>query len=107
LGVDALGRPTETIELSTEFGYPLEIRRLIEHLSDACERGTAECQHEALFRLAAALLGRAHELEPVQIARLFEMDLEDLPGFVDVVSSVVTGDYLESYQSPRKRDADD
>jgi hypothetical protein len=105
-GVDALGRLTETIHLVTEFGYPLEIRRLIEDLRDACEQGTPDGQHEKLFRLAASLIRRAHDLELAEIAGLLEIDCVDLPVFVETILSVVTGDCLASNDSSRKREAD-
>jgi hypothetical protein len=105
-GVDLLGRPIETIHVETEYGYPLEIREIIDDLRAACERGSAEKQHEALFRLAASLIRRVHDLELEEVAELLEMDLEDLPEFVATVLSVVTGECLETDDSPRKREAD-
>jgi hypothetical protein len=104
--VDGLGRPIETIHVETEYGYPIEIRRLIDDLRAACEQGSAEWQHEALFRLAAALIRRVHDLELEELAGLLEIGLEDLPDFVATVLSVVTGSYLENADSSRKKEAD-
>jgi hypothetical protein len=104
--VDSLGRPTETMQVETEYGYPLEIRRLVDDLRIACDRESAEIQHAALFRLAAALIRRVHDLERDDLADLLEMDLEELPRFVATVLSVVTGECLENSDSPRKREAD-
>jgi hypothetical protein len=105
-GVDALGRPIETIQIVTEFGYPLEIRRLIDDLRISVEQGTAESQYEALFRLAVSLIRRTHDLELLEVAGLLEMDLEDLPNFVETILSVVTGGCLATTDSPRKKQAD-
>ena len=90
--VDSLGRPTRTIRLLVEFGYPLEIRRLIDDLKSACDRGDPSGQYEALIRLASALICRAHEIDMAEAASLLEMDVDQLPAFVEAVLSVVTGD---------------
>jgi hypothetical protein len=103
-GVDSLGRPTETIQVETEFGYPLEIRRLIDDLRAACEIETAERQYESLIRLAAALICRAHEIELGEAVSLLELELDDLPRLVEAVLSVVTGECLDNAGSSRKSD---
>src|SRR4051794_24212264 len=105
-GVDSLGRPTQSIEVETEVGYPLEIRRLIGDLRSACELETAERQYETLIRLAAALICRAHEIDLGEAASLLELELDDLPRLVEAVLSVVTGDRLENKASIRKSDRD-
>jgi hypothetical protein len=105
-GVDILGRPTETIEVVAEFGYPLEIRRRIDDLRLACEQEPAEMQWEALIRLAAALLRRAHDIEPADAARLLELEVDDLAEFVETVLSTITGTCLETPVSVRKGDGD-
>ncbi len=105
-GVDPIGRPIETIGLVTVFGYPLEIRRLIEELQRTSTQGSAELQHEALFRLAMALVQRAHEVPTEIVADLLEMELDELPAFVETVVSVVTGESLELIDLPRKSGAD-
>jgi hypothetical protein len=91
-GVDGLGRPSKTIRLVSEFGYPLEIRRLIDDLRFACDQGEPERQFEALILLAAALICRAHDIDLWVAASLLEMGVDDLPGFVETVLSVVSGE---------------
>ena len=105
-GVDALGRPTETIRVATEFGYPLEIRRLVDDLRFACEQPGAERQYEALVRLAVALIRRAHDINPSEAASLLELGVDDLPRLVEAVLSVVTGECFENPVSPRRSDVD-
>ena len=94
-GVDTLGRPDETIQVASEFGYPLEIRRLVDDLRSACEQPAAERQYEALIRLAAALLLRAHDIDLMEAASLLEMGVDELPRLVEAVLSVVTGECPE------------
>ncbi len=106
-GVDALGRPTETVRVVAEFGYPLEVRRLVDDLRSACEAGSPGPQYEALFTLAVALLRRAHDLGPAEAAALFESDVDDLPGLVDAVLAVVTGGCPEETPGPPGKDSDD
>jgi len=91
-GVDALGRPTETIRLAAELGYPLEIRRLVADLRAACDGDEAARRYETLFRLAVALLRRAHDLSATEAATLLELGGDDLPGLVETVLAVVTGE---------------
>jgi hypothetical protein len=91
-GVDSLGRPHATIRVATSFGYPLEIRRLIDDLQFACEYEAAERQYETLIRLAAALILRAHEITLADALCLLELDVDDLPSLVQAVLSVVTGE---------------
>jgi hypothetical protein len=105
-GVDPLGRPTETIRVATEFGYPLEISRLVDDLRSACEQPAAERQYETLIRLAAALLRRAHDIDLTEAASLLELEIDDLPRLVETVLSVVTGECLDNPVSPRKSDID-
>jgi hypothetical protein len=105
-GVDMLGRPIESIQIATEFCYPLQIRRLIEELRFSAESGTAEGQHQALFRLAASLVRSAHDLELEEVVELLEMDLKDLPTFIRTVLSVVTGEYFETTDSPGEKETD-
>jgi hypothetical protein len=91
-GVDRLGRPSTKVRLVSEFGYPLEIRRLIDDLRSACDQGDSERQFEALIRLAAALICRAHNIDLKLAASLLEMGVDDLPGFVETVLLVVSGE---------------
>jgi len=91
-GVDALGRPIEQVRVVAETGYPLEIRRLIDSLRDACERGPADLRYDALICLALALLRRAHDLDLADAAALLETSLDDLPTLVGMILSVVTGE---------------
>ena len=93
-GVDELGRPAPSIRLVSEFGYPLEIRRFIEGLRSSCEFGDQERQFEALICVAAALVRRAHEIDLTEAIALLELGVEDLPGFVEVVLAVVSGDLV-------------
>ena len=105
-GVDALGRPSELIRVEAEFGYPVEIRRLVDDLRSACEGVEEGPRYEALFRLAVALLRRAHAIDRARAASLLEVDLDDLPRLVEVVLSVVTGECPENPASERKVDVD-
>lgn len=104
--VDDLGRPVEKVQVATEFGYPLATRKLIDDLRIACGRGTAESQHEAFFRLATSLVRLAHDIELNEVVGLLEMDLDELPGFVDAVLAIVFGERLETTDSPRKKEPD-
>jgi hypothetical protein len=106
VSVDPLARPVETIRVETVLGYPLEIRRLIDDLRSACERGTADCQYDTLIRLASALIQRAHEIGPADVASLLKVGLDDLPSLVGSVLWIVTGEYLETPDSSRKNDVD-
>jgi hypothetical protein len=105
-GVDALGRPSRTIRLISEFGYPLEIRRLIDDLRSACDQDEPERQFEALIRLAAALVCRAHDVDLRVAASLLEIGVGDLPGFVEVLLSVVSGECLVHPHESRKGEVD-
>jgi hypothetical protein len=105
-GVDSLGRPHATIRVATKFGYPLEIRRLIDDLRSACEQETAERQYETLIRLAAALILRAHEINLSDALCLLELGVDDLPRLVQAVLSVVTGDSLQVVASTRVSNVD-
>lgn len=91
-GVDGLGRPSRTIRLVSEIGYPLEIRRLIDDLRSACVRDEPERQFEALIHLAATLVRRAHDIDLGRAVSLLEMGVDDLPGFVEAVLAVVSGE---------------
>jgi hypothetical protein len=93
-GVDDLGRPSRMIRLASEFGYPVEIRRLIDELRSACNQDRQDRQFEALIRLAAALIRRAHDIDEEMAVSLLELDVDDLPGFVEAVLSVVSGECL-------------
>jgi hypothetical protein len=106
-GVDNLGRPSRTIRLVSEFGYPLQIRRLINDLRAACDQGTPEWQYEALFRLAAALICRAHDIDLDLAASLLELGIDDLPRFVDSVLSVASGECSLNPEATRKGEVDD
>jgi hypothetical protein len=106
LGVDVLGRPTEIIRVEAEFGYPIEIRRLVDDLRSACEGDEEEPRYDTLFRLAATLIRRAHDIDLATAASLLELDVDDLPRLVEVVLSVVTGECLENPASPRKANVD-
>ena len=90
-GVDHLGRPSRSIRLIAELGYPMEIRRLIADLHSACDSLDPGGQYEALIGLAAALLCRAHDIEWTAAVPLLELGLEDLPRLVEAVLSVVSG----------------
>ncbi len=94
-GLDALGRPVEQVRVVAAIGYPLEIRRLVDGLREACEVGPADFQYDALIRLAVALLRRAHDLDLADAAELLEMSLADLPALVDAILSVATGEPSE------------
>jgi hypothetical protein len=90
-GVDALGRPVRTTRLVSRTGYPPEIRALIEALRSASDQGHPQEQYDALIQLAAALVHRAHEIDLESARSLVEVGVEDLPGLVEVVLTVVTG----------------
>ena len=105
-GVDALKRPSRTIRLVSEIGYPLEIRRLIDNLRSACDEEKQEWQFEALIRLAVALVCRAHDIDLRVAVSLLEMGVDDLPGFVEALLSVVSGDCLVHPRASRKDEVD-
>ena len=105
-GVDGLGRPSWTIRLVSEFGYPLEIRRLIDDLRTVCDQGDPDRQFESLIRLAAALVCRAHDIDLSVAASLLEMGVDDLPGFVEAVLSVVSGECQVDPGATRKEEVD-
>jgi hypothetical protein len=105
-GVDSLGRPTNSIDLVSEYGYPLEIRRLIDDLRSACDQGVAERQYECLIRLAAALIRRAHDIDLAVAASLLELGVDELPGVVEAILWVVTGQCPVDPASPRKSEVD-
>jgi hypothetical protein len=105
-GVDDLGRLSRTIRLVSEFGYPLEIRRLIDDLRFACDQGEAERQYETLFRLAAVLICRAHDIDLSVASSLLELDVADLPGFVSSVLSIVSGESSIKPEATRKGEGD-
>ena len=104
--VDDLGRPTELIRVEAEFGHPLAIRRLVDGLRSACERDEDEPRYEALSRLAAALIRRAHDIDLATAASLLELDLDDLPRLVEGVLTAATGGCPENPVPPRKADVD-
>jgi hypothetical protein len=105
VGVDALGRSAEIIRVEAVFGYPLEIRRLVDALRSACEGDDEEPRYETLFRLAAALIRRAHDIDLPTAASLLELDVDNLPRLVEAVLSVVTGECQENPESSRKANA--
>ncbi len=105
-GLDALGRPTEAICVSAEFGHPIAIRRLVDGLRSACEAGGADRQYEALILLAAALIRRAHDIDLEFAASLLELGVDELPRLVEAVLGVATGNCPEDPAPPRKNDAD-
>jgi len=90
--VDRLGRPSTSIRLISESGYPREIRRFIDELRSACDLGEPDQQFLAFFQLATALIRRAHDIDLKQAANLLEIGVNELPAFVDLVLSVVSGD---------------
>jgi hypothetical protein len=104
--VDALGRSGEIIRVEAEFGYPLEIRRLVDALQSACEGDREEPRYETLFRLAATLICRAHDIDLPTAASLLELDVDDLPRLVEAVFSVVTEECHENPASTRKANVD-
>ena len=106
VGVDALGRSTEIIRVEAEFGYPLEIRRLVDGLRSACEGDEEEPRYETLLRLAATLICRAHDIDLARAASLLALDVDDLPRLVEAVLSVVTGECHENPASTRKASVD-
>jgi hypothetical protein len=105
VGVDALGRSAENIRVEAEFGYPLEIRRLVDALRSACEGDEEEPRYESLFRLAATLIRRAHDIDLPTAASLLELDVDNLPRLVEAVLSVVTGECQENPELSRKANA--
>ena len=105
-GVDPLGRPSSSIRLVSEYGYPLAIRRLIDDLRSACDQEAAERQYESLIRLAAALIRRAHDIDLTEAASLLELGVDELSGVVEAVLSVVSGQCPVDSPSPRKGGVD-
>ncbi len=105
-GVDALGRPTEEVRVAAEFGHPIEIRLLVADLRAACDGDREDRRYQALVRLAAALIRRAHDVDLATAASLLELDVDDLPGLVEAVLSAATGEGLEGPDSPRTENVD-
>lgn len=102
-GVDELGRPTRSIQVVAEFGYPPEIRRLVDVLRSELDDVQ---RYDAFFALALALLRRAHDLDLRDAASLLEVDVDDMARFVEVVLLIVSGECLEDPGPPRKDQAD-
>jgi hypothetical protein len=88
---DDLGRHTETITVRATSGYPLEIERLLDALRSALGGGSEVTQYEAFFRLAAALLRRAHDIDLTTAAALLAVDAAELPRIVAEVLAVAFG----------------
>ncbi len=105
-GVDDLGRPSRTIRLISELGYPPAIRRLIEGLQSACDQGEPGQQFEALIRLAAELVCQAHDIDLGLAVSLLEMGVDELPQFVEAVLSVVSGECEVNHGESRKGGGD-
>jgi hypothetical protein len=105
-GLDALGRPIESIRVAAEFGHPVEIRRLVAALRSACQGDQERRRYEALIHLAVALIRRAHEIDLTTAVSLLELDVEDLPRLIEAVLSAVTGKCSEGLESPRKANLD-
>jgi hypothetical protein len=66
----------------------------------------AERQCESLIRLAAALIRRAHDIDLKVAASLLELGVDELPGVVEAILSVVTGRCPGDPVSPRKSEVD-
>lgn len=88
-GVDALGRPTQTIRLVEEFGYPPAINRAIDRLRSECKYGDPSGQREAVVALGVALLLRAHDIEDAYAASLFETNSESFPRLAETIVEIV------------------
>lgn len=89
-GIDALGRPTLSIQLVPGAAYSLEIRRHIAELRSACDREGPRRRYEAFLDLASVLIRRAHGIDRSQAAALLELEDEELPGLVETVLTVIS-----------------
>lgn len=88
--LDRLGRPAERVTLGTEFGYPLEVQRLIDGVRSACECESVGRQYEAFFTLAVCLLRRAHDISFATACDLLSVSEAELPQLVREVMAVVS-----------------
>jgi hypothetical protein len=87
---DRLGRPVERLSVEVGFGYPAEIRSLIDTLQNACEGGSALEQYDAFFSLSVALLRRTHEIDLATACGLLSVSEEELPRLVRDIVAVIT-----------------
>ena len=71
------------------FGYPLFIRRLIDRVAISCDRDSTAEQYESLLALAAALLIRAHDIDPSTACRLLTVSEEEFTSLVHNVLQII------------------
>jgi hypothetical protein len=88
---DEFGRPVERISADVGFGYPAEVRRLLERLISVCEAGRIPEQYSAFFSLAASLLRRAHDVSLTTACELLAVPEDELPRLVSAVMEIVAG----------------
>lgn len=88
--IDPLGRPVERVSVGIGFGYPAEVRRLVDAVRSACTRGTVREQYEAFFAMAACLLRRAHAISLRAACDLLSVSEDELPRLVREVMAVVS-----------------
>lgn len=82
----------ESLQIGVRVGYPWAIERLIDRLDSTARAplgptGDQE-RFDALMALASALLQRAHELEPAEVAALLTLDGSGSARLVDAVLDV-------------------
>jgi hypothetical protein len=87
---DELGRPVERVSVDIGFGFPVEIRRLLDRVVSACEGGTTSDQYAAFFSLAAALLCRTHDVSLTTACDLLAVPEDELPLLVGAVMAIVS-----------------
>ena len=88
-GHDRAGRPAESVAVRVVVDYPLEVRRRLDAVRSALA-GSDDDRVEAIFELAAALLRRAHDVDPTTAAALLDLG-DDLPRFASELLAVAFG----------------
>ena len=97
-GLDRVGRPGESVAVLVVVEYPLEIRRRLDAVRAALTGSDADSL-ETLFELAAALLRRAHDVDPATAAALLDLG-DDLPRFALELLAVAAGEPRPSPDLP-------
>ena len=97
-GTDRAGRPAESVAVRVVVEYPLEVRRRLDAVRSALA-GSDAGRIEAIFELAAALLRRAHDVDPATAAALLDLG-DDLPRFATELLAVASGPPGQSPSSP-------
>lgn len=87
---DSLGRQIERVTVEIGFGYPLQIRRLIDRLGKSHDHGSVSEQYDSFMNLAVSLLTRCHDIDVSFACRLLTVSEEEFPALVDHVSRIIS-----------------